>query len=144
MLPRPNKLIMLLYLLLLASIQLYSQTTILNKKDTLVCFSVPQSKYLLKKYHEAATFRQLNSVCERQLFFSDSVVAAEKEIILNQSLIIKNKDEVVSLKDYEITNLKEQLKSQVRKTNTQKVYKVIAITAGLFTAGFLGYYIIAH
>ncbi len=118
----------------------YSQTTVLNKNgDTSVCFSVKQTKFLLKKYYEVEKFRQLDSICEAQRALCDSVVQSKQIVTQKQEIIITNQKEIIDLKQYEIARLTEQLKIEKKNVRKQKTYKWISIGVGTLASGFLGF-----
>jgi hypothetical protein len=54
-----KKLIPLLILALLMSSKMFSQTLVLNKKDTTICFSLNQGRYLLKQVYRVQEFDTL-------------------------------------------------------------------------------------
>jgi hypothetical protein len=118
----------------------YSQKTILNEKgDTTICFSVGQSKYLLKKVYEVDKWKSLDSICEKQIVVSDSIKASLQRSIKTQSTIIKNQDDIIVLKGYEIQKLTDSLADKNKAIRRQKTYKWVAIISGGALSGFLGY-----
>lgn len=123
------------------SIKAFSQKAILSDKDTIICFTIPQSKYLLKKYYQAEELLILDSICEAQLSSFKAISNSNERIIKNQSLVLKNKDEEVRLKELEIGGLNELISDKDKEINKQKTYKWIAIVSGLL---FSSYLIIAH
>jgi len=126
---------------LLMSIKAFSQKATLSEKDTVICFTIPQSKYLLKKYYQSEELLILDSICEAQLRGFKAISTSNERIITNQSLVLKNKDEEVRLRELEIGGLNELINDKEKEINKQKTYKWIAIASGLF---FSSYLIIAH
>lgn len=122
---------------LLTSIKAFSQRAILNDKDTIICFTVPQSKYLLKKYYQAEELLILDSICEAQLGGFKAISSSNERIIKNQSLVIKNKDEEVRLKELEIGGLNELINDKEKEIATQKTHKWIAITTTIILTCFI-------
>ena len=117
-----------------------SQTAVLNKNgDTTICFTINQSKFLLKKCYEVDKYAQLDSICEKQLSFNDSVHNSSEIVFQKQSLIIKNQEEEMGLRKYEIDKLNEQIKVEQKNTRKQKAYKWIAIGAGSISTVFITY-----
>ena len=131
--------------MLLTNTAAYSQKTALsNNGDTLICFSVSQAKFLLKKYYEAEKFAKLDSICELQLLYSDSVKNTLTSTIDAQSLVINNLGDINSLKDIQLQSLTNRLGDEKIATRKQKIGKYIAIGVCALTSGLFGYYIIAH
>jgi hypothetical protein len=124
---------------------MYSQTTALGSKgDTTICFSVTQAKFLLKKYYEVEKYAKLDSLCEQQLLYSDSLVGVLSNTIGTQSIMISNLDDINSLKDIQVQSLINRLGDEKIATRKQKVGKYIAIGVSVVSTGFLGYYIIRN
>ena len=123
----------------------YSQTLILSEKgDTNVCFTIPQSKYLLKQVYKAKEYVTLDSICEAQLVLCDTVNKRNERIIYDYKMIDNNYNKMLGLKQHEIDRLTQALNEEKKKTRRQKLYKWIAIgTTGLVTGAF-GYYIVTH
>lgn len=127
-------------MLLLMSSRTYSQQTTLNSKgDTTICFSVKQSKYLLKKVYEAQYLDSVVKVFQMQRLYLDSIILKHKAIESNYKEIIVNNSEVVIIKDYQIKGLNDVIKSQKKEISRQKTYKWFAIIAGGVVSGFIGY-----
>lgn len=123
-----------------ASSTLFSQTTVLNTKgDTTLCFTVPQAKFLLKEHYRAEECDTLKKICEKQLAYSDSVMKSDKKIQSDQSSIIKNKDGIIALQDYQIDELRKSLSLEQKATRRQKTYKTLAIISGSISTGFMSY-----
>jgi hypothetical protein len=132
-------------MVLLTNSTMYSQTAVLNEKgDTTICFTLPQSKFLLKTQYKLKECDTLNKICELQLSLSDSIIRSDKVIQNNQSLMLRNKDEQIGLYKHEISSLRLQLSDSQRATRRQKVYKWLAIGGGATLSGFLGYKYITH
>lgn len=110
-----------------------------DKGDTTICFSVNQSKYLLKKINELNQCDTLRSVCETQLSYCDSVSESNKRIKFTMSEMMKSNRDLVSLYNMQVVNLEKQLQTEITNTNRQKLYKWIAIVVGSVTTGFTTY-----
>lgn len=122
---------------LLTSIKAFSQKAILSEKDTVICFTVPQSKFLLKKYYQAEELLILDSICEAQLVNFKGVSSSNERIIKNQSLLLKNKDEELRLKELEMGGLNELISDKDKEINKQKLYKWVAIVSGILLSSYL-------
>ncbi len=112
----------------MTSIKAFSQKAILSDKDTIICFTIPQSKFLLKKYYQAEELLILDSICEAQLVNFKAVSNSNERIIKSQYLMIQNKEEELRLKELEIGGLNELISDKEKEIATQKTYKWIAIT----------------
>lgn len=127
------------------SITAYSQKTALSSNgDTTICFSISQAKFLLKKYYEVEKYATLDSICQLQLLYSDSINNTLTSTIVSQSVIIQNLDDINSLKDIQIQSLTNRLGDEKIATKKQKIGKYIAIGVSVVASGFFGYYIITH
>jgi 4-diphosphocytidyl-2C-methyl-D-erythritol kinase len=116
----------------------FSQQTHLNSKgDTVVCLSVDQAKFLLKKVHEVEELKELDSLSNQQLALCDSVFDANEQVIAEQGEIIRNQKEIVELKDYQINKLNEQLEIERKAVKRQKFYKWVAIVVGSGATAFM-------
>lgn len=126
-------------LTLSASLTAYSQKTILDKGDTLICFTVKQSKFLLKEHYRAEECDTLKSICEAQSQLKDSVIKSDKKIQNDLSLVIKNKDSEIALQDLVIDDLRKKILLEQKATRRQKFYKWLSITGGCVATGFVGF-----
>lgn len=127
----------------LMSLAGYSQTITLNKAgDTTICFTLSQSKFILKKIYQASEYQKLDSICEQQLSVYQLEILDYKKVQYNQSLIIKNGNELANLKDIKIDILTKQISEEKKKTRIQKFYKVGAMVAGGALSGYLGFKLI--
>lgn len=109
---------------LLMNLKSFSQVAKLNNKDTIICFSVSQSKFLLKEHYRAEKFSILDSLSTIQLMLCDSIKKENNEIKERYKFLLTNKKEEIQLREYQIQKLNEQVKQLNRKVNRQKFYKV--------------------
>jgi len=124
----------------LLSSQLYSQQIILSdKKDTLIGFTIPQSRFLLTTYYQTNLYKTLDSLCEQQRVQQDSIIDSQKEMMKDQNSIILNKNEIIEAKDFQIKNLDVAIQEEKKRTRKQKVYKWCAIAGGIVTTSAMGY-----
>jgi len=111
----------------------YSQTIILSdKKDTLIGFTIPQAKFLLKQPAKVKEQSSLLSVCEKQRLYQDSSRRADSIIIKDQKTTIENKEEAIVIKDMLCKADKDDLNSEIDR---QKRQKWIVIGVGILVAG---------
>ena len=98
----------------------YSQKTVLsNTGDTLVCFTQPQSKFLLKEYYKKELSDSLLSICETQTDLYKVIVQSKDKIIDNQQLIIANDKQIIANQEAqkeELDATNKSLKKQLRKS----------------------------
>lgn len=109
----------------------FSQKPMLNDKDTVICFTIPQSKFLLKKYYQAEELFVLDSICEAQLSTLKLVNSSNESIIKKQSIMVKNKEEETRLKELEISSLNELISDKEKEIKKQKTQKWGFITLGV-------------
>jgi len=126
-------------MLLILSLKNYSQTTILSKTgDTLFCFTQPQAKFLLKQAYRVLQLDTTLKVCQAVNLNFEEDLRLANAMITNQQQQLFNRQEVLGLKDYEIDNLKAQVKKGQKEVRRQKVFKWIAIGVGGAVSGVLG------
>jgi hypothetical protein len=117
----------------------FSQTLVLNKKDTTICFSINQAKYLLKEQYKLQECQALLNICETQKTLLDSVIANQRLNANNLKSVIFNQKTLISYKDLEITSCNDKIAYEQKKVRKQKVYKWLAIGGGCLLSGYLGY-----
>jgi len=123
----------------------YSQKLVLDDRgDTLVCFSVPKSKFLLKQVYKVAECDTLLKICERQKTLCDTITQRNARIIFNCFGVNDANERIIKVKDYEITRIGDQLKDTQKQVRRQKVYKWFFICTTGLVSGYLGYYTLKH
>lgn len=140
MLSKKKKLILPLFLTLLISLKTYSQKAIVTETgDTSICFSVEQSKFILKKINSGKLCDTLLSVCENQLRLSDSVSKSNEKIIsiLNQKF--ETEKQLTDLCNSKIDVLEWQIENYKKDIKKQKSQKIAGILAGIVTTSFMTY-----
>lgn len=110
----------------------------------MICFSVNQSKFLLKTYYKLKTCDTLRDICEEQRSYCDSALQSEKKISYDFSMVIKNNNDAFEIYEYAITGWSNKLKASEKEVRRQKVYKCIAIVTTALATTYLGYYVISH
>jgi hypothetical protein len=110
-----------------------------DNNDTLICFSVTESKFLLKKYYDYEKEKELNIVCDKQLELCDSISIYKDKIITDNKSIIKNQQEIIDVRDGQIEFLKANLELERQNTQTERNKKKIAIIAGCISTSLFGY-----
>ena len=112
---------------------------IISNKDTLVCFTIPQAKFLLKKYYDAEKFKALDSVSEKQSSIKDSVIKSMNVRLLEKDSIIADDSSYILIQNKNIKSLNISLYKQQVATEKQIVYKWAAIVIGGLISAFEGY-----
>ena len=101
-------------------------------KDTNICISPNQAKFLVKQYHQVSELKELNTILNNQLSISDTLLKNKDTIIKNQQSIIINKDSIIGDKDLMIKKYEKIEKRLNRRLKFQKV-----LTSILFTSTIL-------
>ena len=139
------KLIILALVLLLTTSTAFSQKTVLDKNgDTLICLTINKIHFLQKKYYEVQKWKTKDSICTVQLTKYDSIITSNEIVYKKQMLVIRNKNEIIDLKDYQISKLEEQIIIEHQNTRTQKIYKWVAIITGGAVSSFLGFKLLTN
>lgn len=110
----------------------YSQSIILDKKgDTLLVFSLEQSRFLLKECSKVEMLELTNEVNEKQLKLLRDIIENKENVIIKKESLYKNEklllDECLQDKsglEHNVFELKEQVRNQ-------KVQKTVIITLSL-------------
>lgn len=144
MLIKATKLMKVVLLLLSMSLKGYSQKTLLNNGDTTICFTVGQAKFLLKNYYNLEKFIALDSICETQLSYCDSLSNLNKTIIESKSKIISAQKTILLFKNDEVGNLKLQFTNQTKELQRQRNLKRLWVIVSGVGASFFMYYIITN
>jgi hypothetical protein len=112
---------------------------IVEDKDTLICFDVAQSKYILKEMYRAVYLDSLNRINERIIEEKSLQNTLLKQTIQQKDVQIAEKSKQIEIKDVQLAesnNKVETLKTEVR---IQKTHKWIAIIGGGALTGFMTY-----
>jgi hypothetical protein len=123
----------------------YSQQTVINSKgDTLICFSVEQSKFLLKQVYEVAKLTELNSNCEIRNTVQDSLIQSQSITIQLLEKKADNLQKIITYSDSINTILEKKLSDEQDKTIHQRNMKRVWIGVSSAVSGLFVYYIIKH
>jgi hypothetical protein len=135
-----KKLVLLVVINLLTNSILFSQRLILNKsKDTTICFSLKESKYLLAQCYKVQKCDTVNTILEKEIEYKKQIIQEHDTIIKVSHKIIVNQNEIIRLKQNEVDALNVinlGLKDQLKK---QKTYKRLAIITGVVLLGLVGF-----
>jgi hypothetical protein len=123
----------------------YSQQTVINSKgDTLICFSVEQSKFLLKQVYEVAKLTELNVNCEIRNTVQDSLIHSQSVTI---QLLEKKADNLQKIVNYNAqlnTILQEKIENEQQKTKYQRNMKRVWMGVSGAVSGLFVYYIVKN
>lgn len=121
------------------NLTVFSQKTELIDGDTVICFTIPQSKFLLKQVYLVTEKDTLSKILTNELFICKQQNEKYKENInLYEQISVKeiqntnNNSAILSQKSVEIELLKTQLKFQKIKT-------IFASATGFVTTIFFSY-----
>ena len=135
----PKKLIMVLFLILLTSTKSFSQKTILDNSDTLICFSVPQSKFMLKEYYRAISNDSLLKVSERQIISYKKIIEADKLIFDKYDEEVANYMLIINNQQVQMQDLSYQIREHKKTIKKEKLKKQLAIGCGVLATGIMTY-----
>jgi len=110
-----------------------------DKKDTIICFSITQAKYLEKQVYKVRELDTLYSICNSQIANKKAIQDSLKKNILDYQRIIANDNQKFYLKENEVNSLKATVSGLNRQLRGQKVAKWLAIGIGGALSGYLGY-----
>lgn len=107
---------------------LCSQTAVLNnKKDSLIAFTIKQSRFLQSEAFRANELGLLWSVCETQRLDLKEIIMNDKKEHINDSIINNNNMQALRLKQIEVDEQKSKLTIAETEIKKQKVQKWVAI-----------------
>lgn len=127
----------ILFCLLLLSLVSRSQEVLVSGKDTLICFTPDQSKFILKQVTELEFCKDQNKINENILLKQDSLLNNLNETIAYKDSLIENCDEVVHVKDIQITVLRSDLDKANRAYTKQKRRTKASLIGGSILSGIL-------
>lgn len=121
------------------NLTVFSQKTELIDGDTVICFTIPQSKFLLKQVYLVTEKDTLCKILTNELFICKQQNEKYKEnlnlynqISVKEIQTTNNNSAILSQKSIEIVLLKAQVKSQKIKT-------IFASATGFVTTIFFSY-----
>jgi len=133
-----RKLIPLLLLPLLASLNASSQSLLINSltTDTTICFTIPQSKFLLKQHYGREECVRLLGICEETNLAYRSWLTTQdsiRNVMIEsyQTLHKENEANKVVIKDLKVDLQKQRTETEIQK----KMKGYFALGGGL--VGFL-------
>jgi hypothetical protein len=130
---------LLITLVSLKSSILFSQKVILDKSDTLICFTPVQCKVILKEIAKANYLDSLNKIQFTEIRILHLSISDLNEIILTQKDQLELSRTLSKLKDVQINQLQIDKKQLSKEVTRQKTRKVFAIIGGGITTCFMTY-----
>lgn len=117
----------------------FSQKVISENKDTLICFDLEQSKFILKEMHRAIFFDTIVSLNQSEIRLLNTTIKDLQIIVQSQKdqLILRDIDS--GIYKTEIKLLKERNESLKKEIRLQKFYKWVSIGVGTLTTSFMTY-----
>lgn len=110
-----------------------------DKKDTTICFSLTQSKFLQKQVYKVKELDTLYSICKKQSLNKDKQLYELRANVLDFQREIANGNQKFYLKETEVQSLKEINKGLNKTIRQQKVATWLAVGIGGALSGYLGY-----
>ena len=126
-------------MVLLKSSMLFSQKPILDNKDTLICFTPPECKMILKEFSRATYLDTLSKIQYKEISLLKTSNKELQEMIDIKASQLKLSQDLSKIKDVEIERLgvqKDRLKKEITR---QKTHKIIGIIAGSISTAFMTY-----
>lgn len=117
----------------------FSQKTILDNKDTLICFTQPECKMILKEFSRANYLDTLTKIQSKEIYILKASNKELQEMFDIKSSQLKLSQDLSKIKDVEIDRLvlsKQKLQKEITR---QKTHKIISIIAGSISTAFMTY-----
>lgn len=117
----------------------FSQKVISENNDTLICFDIDQSKYILKQMHRTAFFDTIHALDEAEIKLLKITIQDLEIIVQSQKerLVLNDVDKGIYKTENKL--LKEKNESLKKEIRLQKFYKWVSIGVGTLTTSFMTY-----
>lgn len=117
----------------------FSQKVISENNDTLICFDINQSKYILKQMHRTAFFDTIHALDEAEIKLLKITIQDLEMIVQSQKeqLVLNDVDKGIYKTENKL--LKEKNESLKKEIRLQKFYKWVSIGVGTLTTSFMTY-----
>lgn len=126
-------------MVLLKSSIVFSQKVILDNKDTLICFTQPECKMILKEFSRANYLDTLSKIQSREISLLKTSNKELQEMIDIKASQLKLSQDLSKIKDVEIERLGVQKARLKKEITRQKTHKIIGIIAGSISTAFMTY-----
>lgn len=122
----------------------FKPKTIVIDGDTSVAFSVGQTKFLLKKYHESEECDTLKSICEQKKSLCDSINESNEKIIEAHEAIEENSQTFLNLMSDKLAVVESELAETKKEVRKEKVKKWVVFAALATETFFFVKHILSH
>ena len=141
MFTRINSIKLMITILMVSSMTstCFSQKVISENNDTLICFDLDQSKYMLKEMHRAAFFDTIHALDQSEIRLLNTTIKDLQIIVQSQKEQLILTDVNSAIYKTEIKLLKETNESLKKEIRLQKFYKWVGIGVGTLTTSFMTY-----
>jgi len=126
-------------MVLLKSSIIFSQKVILDNKDTLICFTQPECKMILKEFSKANYLDTLSKIQSKEIYLLKTSNKELQEMIDIKASQLKLSQDLSKIKDVEIERLVVQKDRMKKEITRQKTHKIIGIIAGSISTAFMTY-----
>lgn len=110
-----------------------------EKGDTTITFGINKGRYLLKGHYKLQECNKLDSICEQQRAYSDSVATYQTKNATDYKKVIENHKEETFINENTIKGLSLDLETANKQTRRQKAGKWVAIFIGGALNVFIGF-----
>lgn len=117
----------------------FSQKVILDKSDTLICFTTTQCKIILKEIAKANYFDSLNKIQFAEIRILNLSQSDLNEIISIQKDQLELSKNLSKLNDIQFAQIQNENNQLSKEVTRQKTRKVLAIIGGGITTCFMTY-----
>lgn len=117
----------------------FSQKVISANNDTLICFDLKQSKYILKEMNHAIFLDSINRLSQSEIRLLNTTIKDLQIIVESQKEQIILRDVDYKISKTETKLLKEKNESLKKEIRLQKFYKWLSIGVGTITTSFMTY-----
>jgi hypothetical protein len=115
----------------------------LDGKDTLIAFSIPQSKHLLKEVYRANMLDSLLKLSDEQVTLSRTIIEADKVAFERYDEVIENNNSALKIRESQLRENEKTIAVLNKDVIRQKRQKIVAIICGSVTTLFMGYLFIS-
>lgn len=112
---------------------------IVEDKDTLICFDVAQSKYILKEMYRAVYLDSLNRINERLIEEQKTQKSLLEQTIVQKDVQLGEKSKQIEIKNVQLAESNNKIEALKTEVRIQKTHKWIAIIGGGALTGFMTY-----
>lgn len=117
----------------------FSQKVISENNDTLICFDLKQSKYILKEMNHAIFLDSIYRLSQSEIRLLNTTIKDLQIIVESQKEQIILRDVDYKISKTETKLLKEKNESLKKEIRLQKFYKWLSIGVGTITTSFMTY-----